>query len=192
MYTFYLDYEGTEMENRDRFETEDKNLFKKDLEVSSADLDSVGGGPRRTKLSRRTNLLEMEAGRYEVQDIPDPNLFREFYEYTEIPKIGFNFRTSPYDMPDQILITDSTFRDGQQSREPYTTQQIRDIFKLLSRLSGPNGIIRQTEFFTYSDRDKAAIRACQDLGLEFTQITTWIRAKKEDFQSVKDMGVKET
>ena len=95
MYTFYLDYEGTEMENRDRFETEDKNLFKKDPEVSSADLDSVGGGPRRTKLSRRTNLLEMEAVRYEVQDIPDPNLFREFYEYTEIPKIGFNFRTSP-------------------------------------------------------------------------------------------------
>ena len=192
MYTFYLDYEDTEMENKDRFETEDKNLFKKDPETSSADLDSVGGGPRRTKLSRRTNLLEMEAVHYEVQDIPDPNLFREFYEYTEIPKIGFNFRTSPYDMPDQILITDSTFRDGQQSREPYTTQQIRDIFKLLSRLSGPNGIIRQTEFFTYSDRDKAAIRACQDLGLEFPQITTWIRAKKEDFQIVKDMGVKET
>ncbi len=45
MYTFYLDYEDTEMENKDRFETEDKNLFKKDPETSSADLDSVGGGP---------------------------------------------------------------------------------------------------------------------------------------------------
>ncbi len=146
----------------------------------------------RTRLSEKTNLLEMDAYHYEVQDIPNPNLFREFYEYTEVPKVGFNFRTSPYNMPDQILITDSTFRDGQQSREPYTTKQIVDIYKLISRLSGPNGIIRQTEFFTYSDRDTAAIHACQDLGLEFPQITTWIRAKKEDFKIVKEMGVKET
>ena len=147
---------------------------------------------RRTKLSSRTNLLEMEAVHYQVQDIPEPNLFREFFEYTEIPKVGFNFRTSPYDMPEEVFITDSTFRDGQQSREPYTLKQITDIFTLMSRLSGPEGIIRQTEFFTYSDRDKAAIRACQELGLEFPEITTWIRAKKEDFSIVKEMGVKET
>ena len=147
---------------------------------------------RRTRISSKTNLLEMEAVNYEVQDIDRPNLFREFFEYVEVPKIGFNFRTSPYDMPEEVYITDSTFRDGQQSREPYTTKQIVDIYKMMSRLSGPNGIIRQTEFFTYSDRDKAAIRACQDLGLEFPQITTWIRAKKEDFKIVKEMGVKET
>ena len=154
--------------------------------------NNEGERKRGTKLNSRTNLLEMETYKYEVQDVPDPNLFREFYEYTEIPKVGFNFRTSPYDMPEQVYITDSTFRDGQQSREPYTTKQIVDIFKMLSKLSGPNGIIRQTEFFTYSDRDKEAIRACQDLGLEFPQITTWIRAKKEDFKIVKEMGVKET
>ncbi|HHW94818.1 MAG TPA: 2-isopropylmalate synthase [Mogibacterium sp.] len=147
---------------------------------------------RKTRLSKKTNLLEMEAYNYEVQDVSDPRLFREFFEYTEIPKVGFNFRTSPFGMPEQIYITDSTFRDGQQSREPYTTQQIVDLFKMISRLSGPNGIIRQTEFFTYSDIDKANIRACQDLGLEFPQITTWIRAKKEDFGIVKEMGVKET
>ena len=147
---------------------------------------------RRTRLNEKTNLLEMENHHYEVQDIPDPNLYREFFEYTEIPKVGFNFRTSPFGMPDQVYITDSTFRDGQQSREPYTTKQIVEIFKMMSRLSGPKGIIRQTEFFTYSDRDKEAIRACQDLGLEFPQITTWIRAKKEDFKIVKEMNVAET
>lgn len=146
----------------------------------------------RTRIGSKTNLLEMEAVNYEVQDIEKPNLFREFFEYVEVPKVGFNFRTSPYDMPEEIVITDSTFRDGQQSREPYTTKQIVDIFKMMSRLSGPKGIIRQTEFFTYSDRDKAAIRACQDLGLKFPQITTWIRARKEDFRIVKEMGVKET
>ena len=146
----------------------------------------------RAKLGERSHLLEMEAYHYQVQDVPEPNLLREFFEYVEIPKVGFNFRTSPYEMPEEIVITDSTFRDGQQSREPYTTKQIVDIFKMMSKLSGPKGIIRQTEFFTYSDRDKEAIRACQDLGLEFPKITTWIRAKKEDFKIVKEMGVKET
>ena len=68
----------------------------------------------------------------------------------------------------------------------------RPALPSLSRLSGPNGIIRQTEFFTYSDRDKAAIWACQDLGLKFPEITTWIRARKEDFRIVKEMGVRET
>ena len=144
------------------------------------------------RINNKTNLMEMEAYSYEVQDIPDPELFREFFEYTEIPKVAFNFRTSPYGMPEQVYITDSTFRDGQQSREPYTTQQIVEIFKMLSKMSGPKGIIRATEFFTYSERDKAAIRACQELGLEFPQITTWIRAQKEDFKIVKEMGVKET
>ncbi len=144
------------------------------------------------RINNKTNLMEMEAYSYEVQDIPDPELFREFFEYTEIPKVAFNFRTSPYGMPEQVYITDSTFRDGQQSREPYTTKQIVEIYKMLSKMSGPNGIIRATEFFTYSDRDKAAIRACQELGLEFPQITTWIRAQKEDFKIVKEMGVKET
>jgi len=147
---------------------------------------------KQIKINNRTNLLEIGEYHYQVQDIPDPELFREFYQYTEIPKVAFNFRTSPFGMPDQVYITDSTFRDGQQSREPYTKQQIVDIFKMLSKLSGPNGIIRQTEFFTYSDRAKASIWACQDLGLEFPQITTWIRAKKEDFQVVKEMNVKET
>ena len=144
---------------------------------------------RRTRLNEKTNLLEMENHHYEVQDIPDPNLYREFFEYTEIPKVGFNFRTSPFGMPDQVYITDSTFRDGQQSREPYTTKQIVDIFKMMSKLSGPKGIIRQTEFFTYSDRDKAAIRACQDLGLEFPQITTWIRASCSDYHIFYKLGM---
>lgn len=144
------------------------------------------------RINNKTNLMEMEAYSYEVQDIPDPELFREFFEYTEIPKVAFNFRTSPYGMPEQVYITDSTFRDGQQSREPYTTKQIVEIFKMMSKMSGPKGIIRATEFFTYSERDKAAIRACQELGLDFPQITTWIRAQKEDFKIVKEMGVKET
>lgn len=144
------------------------------------------------KLNERTHLLQEEPYSYQLQDVEEPNLMREFFEYTEIPKVSFNFRRSPYNMPENIWITDTTFRDGQQSREPYTVQQIVDIYKMISKLAGPNGIIRQTEFFVYSDRDREAIEKCMDLGLKFPEITTWIRAKKEDFKLVHDIGVKET
>ena len=144
------------------------------------------------KLNERTHLLQEEPYSYQLQDVEEPNLMREFFEYTEIPKVSFNFRRSPYNMPENIWITDTTFRDGQQSREPYTVQQIVDIYKMISQLSGPNGIIRQTEFFVYSDRDREAIEKCMELGLKFPEITTWIRAKKEDFKLVHDIGVKET
>ena len=95
-------------------------------------------------------------------------------------------------MPQDIWITDTSFRDGQQSVEPYTVKQIVDLFKLMSRLSGPFGIIRQTEFFVYSQKDREALQKCQELGLKFPEITTWIRASREDFKLVKDLGIRET
>jgi isopropylmalate/homocitrate/citramalate synthase len=144
------------------------------------------------KINKKSNLLEQDPYNYQLQDVEEPNLMREFFEYTEIPKTSFNFRRTPIGMPDNIWITDTTFRDGQQSREPYTIDQIVDIYKMLSKLGGPNGLIRQTEFFVYSDRDKEAIHRCRELGLEFPEITTWIRAKKEDFKLVHEIGVKET
>ena len=144
------------------------------------------------KINKKTNLLEQDPYNYQLQDVEEPNLMREFFEYTEIHKISFNFRRNPIGMPEHIWITDTTFRDGQQSREPYSVNEIVDIFKMLSKLSGPNGIIRQTEFFVYSERDRRAIEKCMELGLKFPEITTWIRAKKEDFKLVHDIGVKET
>ncbi len=129
---------------------------------------------------------------YELQDVPDPNLYREIYEYTEIPKIAFNYRSVPISMPADIWITDTTFRDGQQSMSPFTVEQIVHLYKLMSKLGGPKGIIRQTEFFVYTDKDKEALRKCQELGLRFPAITTWIRANEKDFTLVKEMGVRET
>ena len=130
------------------------------------------------KINKKSNLLEQDPYNYQLQDVEEPNLMREFFEYTEIPKVSFNFRRNPLGMPKEIWITDTTFRDGQQSREPYTVEQIVDIYEMMSRLSGPNGKIRQTEFFVYSDRDRQAIEKCRELGLEFPEITTWIRDRK--------------
>ncbi len=144
------------------------------------------------EISEKTNLLEQKSYRYQLQDVDEPNLYRDVYNYEEVPRVAFNHRRVPIGMPDEIWITDTTFRDGQQSIEPYTVDQIVDLFKLISRLGGPFGIIRQTEFFVYSEKDREAIARCQDLGLKFPEITTWIRARKEDYRLVRDLGIAET
>ena len=144
------------------------------------------------EMSSKTNLLEQRQYKYSLQDVPNPNLYRDIYPYDEIPRIAFNHRRVPMGMPEDIWITDTSFRDGQQSVEPYTVKQIVDLYKLMARLGGPYGVIRQTEFFVYSEKDRQAIQECMDLGYRFPEITTWIRATREDFKLVKDLGIRET
>ena len=144
------------------------------------------------EMSNKTNLLEQRQYKYSLQDVPKPNLYRDIYPYDEIPRIAFNHRRVPMGMPEDIWITDTSFRDGQQSVEPYTVDQIVNLYKLMARLGGPYGVIRQTEFFVYSEKDRQAIQACMDLGYRFPEITTWIRATREDFKLVKDLGIRET
>ena len=144
------------------------------------------------EISSQTNLLEQNIYKYSLQDVEDPNLYRELFPYDDIPKIPFNHRRVPMGMPKEIWITDTSLRDGQQSADPYTVEQIVDLYKLMSRLGGPFGIIRQTEFFVYSKKDREALEKCRELGLKFPEITTWIRASKEDFKLVKDLGIRET
>ena len=144
------------------------------------------------EISPKSNLLEQKSYRYSLQDVAEPNLYREVYNYEEVPKVPFNHRRVPLGMPADIWITDTTFRDGMQSQAPYSPKQIVDIYKMLSRLGGPKGLIRSTEFFVYSENDRKALNACRELGLEFPQITTWIRATESDFKLVRDLGIKET
>ena len=144
------------------------------------------------EISGKTNLLEQKSYKYSLQDIPDPNLYRDIYPYEAVPKIAFNHRRVPMGMPEEIWITDTSLRDGQQSVEPYTVDQIVQLYKLMSKLGGPYGIIRQTEFFIYSKKDREAVEKCMELGLRFPEITTWIRATKNDFKLVRDMGIRET
>ena len=144
------------------------------------------------EISGKTNLLEQNAYKYSLQDVAEPNLQRDIYTQGMVPKVPFNHRRVPMNMPEEIWITDTSLRDGQQSVEPYTVDQIVNIYKYLSRLGGPYGIIRQTEFFIYSKKDREALEKCMELGLKFPEITTWIRATKEDFRLVRDLGIRET
>ena len=109
------------------------------------------------EISKKTNLLEQKSYKYQLQDVAEPNLYRDIYPCDDVPKIPVNHRRVPIGMPEKIWITDTTMRDGQQSVEPYTVEEIVELYKLMSRLGGPNGIIRQTEFFIYSKKDREAV-----------------------------------
>ena len=141
---------------------------------------------------KNNNLLMQNKYRYELQDVEEPNLYREIYDYEHIPKVAFNMRNVPMGVPDEIWMTDTTFRDGQQSVSPFTPEQILHLYKLMSRLGGPKGLVRQSEFFLYTENDRKALDLCRDTGLKFPEITTWIRANEKDFELVKAAGVEET
>lgn len=150
------------------------------------------GQHSKIEFSPKTNLLEQGMYKYQLQEREEPNLYRHLFDYESIPKVSFNHRSVPISMPEEIWITDTTFRDGQQSTSPFTADQIVDLFTFLHKLGGPKGIIRQSEFFVYSEKDREALKKCMELGFEFPEITTWIRASEKDFDLVKELGIKET
>ena len=121
-----------------------------------------------------------------------PDYFRDSFPYTVPPIVQFEFEPVPLDPAPEIWITDTTFRDGQQSRAPYSVEQIARLFSLLHRLGGPNGMIRQSEFFLYTRKDREAVERCQDFGFEFPEVTGWIRATMADYELVRAAGLKET
>lgn len=127
-----------------------------------------------------------------LQDAGAPNFYKDMFPYSEVPKVAFNEVQIPMDLPENIWITDTTFRDGQQSMPPYTAEQIIRIFDYLHELDNDSGIIKQTEFFLYMEKDRKAAQVCMERGYEFPEVTSWIRANKEDLKLVKDMAIKET
>lgn len=167
----------------------DRGLWAGETESQKGEEDMDN---RPVVMNQHTNLLELEEHIYHLEDVEVPNVFRNLFPYDEIPKIAFNNRIVPHNMPEEIWITDTTFRDGQQSRAPYTTEQIVTIYDYLHRLGGPKGLIRASEFFLYTKKDRDAVYKCLERGYQFPEVTSWIRANRKDFQLVKDIGLKET
>ena len=121
-----------------------------------------------------------------------PDYFRDAFPYTLPPMVQFEREPVPLAPPEQIWITDTTFRDGQQSRAPYTVEQIVHLYSLLNRLGGPQGMVRQSEFFLYTKKDREAVERCQELGYRFPEVTGWIRGTMADYQLVRSAGLAET
>ncbi len=139
-----------------------------------------------------------------LSNTTEPNLLEGTFNYNLPPLIRFDGPVVEYIdgkpvefdpkslLERDIYITDTTFRDGQQSRPPYSVEQMVKIYDLLSKLGGPEGVIRQTEFFLYTKNDRDALDKCRELGHKYPECTGWIRANKGDFRLVKEAGLKET
>ena len=140
----------------------------------------------------------------DIVEVDEPNLLEDMFPYSLPPRIRWEgkvveeidgqmveFDAAALQTRD-IRITDTTFRDGQQSRPPYTVEQTRRLYEFLVRLSGPNGVVRQTEYFLYSDKDRSAVEACQDVGARYPEITGWVRSDLGDLSRVEKMGLTET
>jgi isopropylmalate/homocitrate/citramalate synthase len=145
-------------------------------------------------IARKKKVFQIKptSVQFPLLDIQEPNLYRNVFPYDEVCQTEFDNKFVFTDPPEEIFITDTTFRDGQQARPPYTVEQIVDLYDMLHKLGGTNGVIRQCEFFLYSEKDKEAVKKCQERNFRYPEITGWIRAVKEDFKLVKEMGLKET
>ena len=128
---------------------------------------------------------------YELLDTPEPKFFKEIFPFIEPPKMNWDGIDIPIEIPDKLWITDTSFRDGQQSRDPYTVDQIVELYKYLNKIGGPQGKILMTECFLYTKRDREAVDRARALGLDYPQITGWIRASKEDLRVAKAAKVEE-
>ena len=144
------------------------------------------------------------AREWKLKETDTPNLLEEQFDYSLPPRIclegpileeidGQVVKFDPQEaIARDLVITDTTFRDGQQARPPYTVEQQVTLFDMMAKLGGPNGVIRQSEFFLYTKNDRKALEDCRALGHRYPEITSWIRADKGDFRLVKEAGVKET
>jgi len=144
------------------------------------------------------------AKNWPLKEVREPDLLDDMFDYSLPPLIKFDgpmyeemdgtlVKFDPQEAAKRdLVITDTTFRDGQQARPPYTVEQQVHLYDLLAKLGGPKGVIRQTEFFLYTKNDRAALDKCRALGHRYPEITGWIRADKADFRLVKEMGLKET
>jgi isopropylmalate/homocitrate/citramalate synthase len=129
---------------------------------------------------------------FALQEREKPHLYRDLFPYTGICRTSFDGVLQAPNPGDRLHITDTTFRDGQQARTPYTVRQIARMFDFLHRLGGKTGLISASEFFIYSAKDRKAVEACRSRGYRFPQITAWIRADKADLKLVRDMEFAET
>ncbi len=144
------------------------------------------------KFDEHTRTLLQDEHLFELHEPESPEYYDDVFPQGRVPLIVFNHRHVPMVPAPEVWITDTTFRDGQQAMPPLRPKQIVDLYELMHQLGGEKGLIRQSEFFLYQQRDRQAVEECLALGYRYPEVTAWIRAHPRDFQLVKDMGLQET
>jgi isopropylmalate/homocitrate/citramalate synthase len=118
--------------------------------------------------------------------------FRETFPYDALPRVQFEPQGVPMAPAQERWITDTTFRDGQQARPPYTAEEALHIYDLLHQLDNNTGVVRKSEFFIYTELERNIVERCRSRGYTYPEVTAWIRAKEEDLAIVRELGLAET
>lgn len=108
-----------------------------------------------------------------------------FFPELDIPRLARKIPSH------DLVITDTTLRDGQQGSRPFTEEECVRIYSLLSELDNGSGILREIELFPYTGKDRRVIRLLKDFGTTPNPIG-WIRASMEDLRLVKESGLDTT
>lgn len=127
-----------------------------------------------------------------VDDVATPEYFPASFPRDSFPR--YDWTSRPKTLPAEVWTTETTHRDGQQGGLPLTTAQSLQIYDLICAFTGESRAVRQAEFFVYRDSDRRALGGALERFRSGAPIepTTWIRAKKEDVQLIKALGVAET
>ncbi len=117
-------------------------------------------------------------------------LFRDVFPFVEPPRILLQ-GASRWFNPDEIVVTDTTLRDGQQGWRPLSVEEGYRIYEALVELGG-DGSIYSAEFFLYTGRDRELVRRVLEAGHEYPKPIGWIRATRSDLRLVIEAGLDET
>ena len=106
---------------------------------------------------------------YRLIDVDEPNLHKDIFPYDEVSRVDFDHKMLPINPAEEMFITDTTFRDGQQARPPYTVQQIVEVFKLLSGWADPTASSASPSFSYTARRTGRPSTKCLELGLPLSR-----------------------
>ncbi|MER8224382.1 pyruvate carboxyltransferase [Streptomyces sp. NPDC094143] len=129
-----------------------------------------------------------------IHNPEEPEYFPEVFPRDAFPRHTWDDGMRPLTLPQEVWLSETTHRDGQQGGLPLSLATSRAIYDILCEITGESTAIRHAEFFPYRDSDRNALIYALERHRDGAPIepTTWIRARREDVELIKRIGVKET
>lgn len=129
-----------------------------------------------------------------IHNPEEPEYFPEVFPRDAFPRYTWDDGMRPLTLPHEVWLSETTHRDGQQGGLPLSLDTSRQIYDILCEITGESTAIRHAEFFPYRDSDRNALIYALERHRDGAPIepTTWIRARREDVELIKRIGVTET
>lgn len=120
-------------------------------------------------------------------------LFKDIFPFNDVPRIIINDSINrKFFHLNEIFLTDTTLRDGQQGWRNFTIDEGIRIFLSLVELNGGSNAIASSEFFLYTEKDRKLVKELRDYDFKYPKIIGWIRASRNDLRLVIENKLDET